>query len=57
MDGGGGVSGMGGGLGTGGGSPATRPLGPGQGPTRNKGSKKKHLVKGVLRYKKGKYKI
>ena len=57
-EGGGGVLGIGGGMGTGGGSPATRPLGIGQGPTRSKsGKKKKSIVKGVLRYKKGNYKI
>ena len=41
MAGGGGVGGIGGGMGTGGGSPATRPLGIGQGPTKSKFAKRK----------------
>jgi hypothetical protein len=40
-EGGGAVTGIGGGMGTGGGSPATRPLGIGQGPTKSKFAKKK----------------
>lgn len=53
-EGGSGVVGIGGGMGTGGGSPATRPLGIGQGPTKGKYAKgKRPLVKTHVGYKKG----
>ena len=52
-EGGGAVSGIGGGMGTGGGSPMTRALGSGQGPTKKKGQKaKKPLIRNHIGYQK-----
>jgi hypothetical protein len=52
-EGGGAVLGIGGGMGTGGGSPVTRPLGIGQGPTKKKNQKgKKPIVRSYVGYQK-----